>query len=1302
MPGMIRKLWRIGAAVVAGVVVLLALLVGVARIALVQAPEYRAQVEALAGDALGRPVRLGEIDARLGLRGPELSFSDASILTEDGTEILLMADEGSIQFAAWPLLRAELRPGVIRLAGLSLRVEREVGGDEWRLLGAQGPVLGERGTGADPRLPDLAQWPAGQLELADVELKFEDRHLGLPPSTFRLDTLHLRVGGGRLALDAAGVLPESLGGALTLSAAVSAQDARGLPRDWTVGVSFVALDLQALAAASGDPAWLRTRGVVDGNVSVAADARGLVRIAGDAVARDLWLLRDRDGVASTPEVAAPPVPYDVLGAAFEWTRQDAGWDLGLRDLEVVRAERRWRSAAASVSLVGRARESSEPLKKREVLEQLVVRADRLELEDLLPAARWLPAQPRSVVQALMPSGTLHGVDMEIDWARDRRYVAALSGSAGFEAISLAPWNRWPGVRNLSGRISGDLSRGTLTLAGSEAVFSLPSLFRAPLTVTSLAVAAGWARDEEAFSVHVSRMALANEDAALSGRLALELPADGTSPLLEIDAEARDLRLDAAPQYLPVGIMPARVVEWLDRALLAGGVEAAHIHFAGPTRAFPFRGDEGVFKVEFDIDDGVLAFDPRWPQARALEASVRFENEGLWADVQAGRLLDVQAGPARVAIPDLRAGVLTIDGSARGELAALREFALSADLLQRILAPGLAPATVTGGRANAEVALVLPLKALATSRARVELNVADGVAAYDFLGAPLRNIQAQVNIDNAKVTGRGISATLAGSPVLVDVTIDESDAIRLSGGGRLDAAAFSEIFRLPEDPMSGVTDWTGWLQFPAPGAPAPVEFAIHSSLEGMSIGLPEPLRKAAGDTGSLKFSGRFLPDSQLDLELEWDAALRLEARLDRSGAEPRFGIVPDGLSGDLPGLVFSGAIPRLDLGAWIELSGTSYDGSGPLTELIAGGRVLIGELSAPLVDLRDVLVDVSRGATHWSLDLNANRAAGHLDVPFSLYGDEPVTARLDYLWLGAANDPPGTSGEIEVTPANRSEPVGPPVRLNPALIPPLDIQVDDLRYGSIRFGSVSALALHEGDGIELIGLEGIGDGFIFQAEGRSRLSPTVDASRLGVRFQSDDVGATLDFMGFNRGMEAQSGVFEAEVSWQGGLRSDWLEAIEGTATVDIRNGSLVGVDPGAGRVFGLLSVQALPRRLALDFKDVFGKGTSFDRITGDFQLEDGNAYTDNLLMRGPAANMAVVGRTGLVTRDYDQTAVIGADFGGTFPVAGAVVAGPAVGAALFLLAEIFNNPFSAQITYRLTGSWDDPVVARVPTGGGSSN
>ena len=147
---------------------------------------------------------------------------------------------------------------------------------------------------------------------------------------------------------------------------------------------------------------------------------------------------------------------------------------------------------------------------------------------------------------------------------------------------------------------------------------------------------------------------------------------------------------------------------------------------------------------------------------------------------------------------------------------------------------------------------------------------------------------------------------------------------------------------------------------------------------------------------------------------------------------------------------------------------------------------------------------------------------------------------------------------------------------------------------------------------------------------------------------------------------------------------------------LRPVSCVAVQPGAGRVLGLFSVAALPRRLALDFKDLTEKGLAFDSVQGDFELRDGNAFTSNLLLRGPAAEIGIAGRTGLATRDYDQTAVVTGNLGASLPVAGALAGGPAVGAALLLFSQVFKEPLKG-ITrgyYRITGPWDNPTVERV--------
>jgi uncharacterized protein YhdP len=125
----------------------------------------------------------------------------------------------------------------------------------------------------------------------------------------------------------------------------------------------------------------------------------------------------------------------------------------------------------------------------------------------------------------------------------------------------------------------------------------------------------------------------------------------------------------------------------------------------------------------------------------------------------------------------------------------------------------------------------------------------------------------------------------------------------------------------------------------------------------------------------------------------------------------------------------------------------------------------------------------------------------------------------------------------------------------------------------------------------------------------------------------------------------------------------------------------------------MSIVALPRRLSLDFTDVFDKGFGFDALDGTFRIVDGEAYTCDLSLEGPAANIAIIGRASLTEREYEQAAVVAANFGNTLPVVGAVVAGPQVAAALLIFSQIFKKPLQemGQVYYAIDGSWDEPVI-----------
>ncbi len=206
-------------------------------------------------------------------------------------------------------------------------------------------------------------------------------------------------------------------------------------------------------------------------------------------------------------------------------------------------------------------------------------------------------------------------------------------------------------------------------------------------------------------------------------------------------------------------------------------------------------------------------------------------------------------------------------------------------------------------------------------------------------------------------------------------------------------------------------------------------------------------------------------------------------------------------------------------------------------------------------------------------------------------------------------------------------------------------------------------------------------------------PAGTRSSITAALTSTDVKATMQRLDYEPGIVGDELSMLFDLSWSGGPSDEMLATLDGEVKVRIGTGQLEEVKAGAGRVFGLMSFAALPRRLSLDFRDVFGKGFGFDKIQGTFTLVDGDTHTCNLSLESPAADIGIVGRAGLVARDYEQTAVVNASFSNALPVAGALVAGPQVAAALLIISQIFKKPLQevTQVYYAIGGTWDEPII-----------
>jgi uncharacterized protein YhdP len=473
--------------------------------------------------------------------------------------------------------------------------------------------------------------------------------------------------------------------------------------------------------------------------------------------------------------------------------------------------------------------------------------------------------------------------------------------------------------------------------------------------------------------------------------------------------------------------------------------------------------------------------------------------------------------------------------------------------------------------------------------------------------------------------------------------------------------------------------------------------IDSDLRGLGIQLPEPLGKAAADLRPLQVTLDADADQIMTRSAFGDVRALIRMKQNNGAwSLDRGGVRADAVSPALPshrGLRIEGSVKRFVLDDWLALRGEASanpsddpgaEDKATLSDFLQAANVRVADFQLfgyRFADLRGVLQATQSG---WRVDVSGDAATGQVLIPQTFTGTQPLRATMERLVLAKAQETESAGSKDNASPTD------------PRNFPNMQVYVGSLRLGARVIGAVDLKASRVPLGIRFDNVSVLGESARADAQGEWLSTGDGQHSSLSATLESKDVAATLRGLNYTPFIEAKRGAIKASLSWRGGFSSNILEHASGAISVDAETGQLVNLQPGAGRVLGLFSVGALPRRLALDFSDLTEKGLAFDTVHGDFELRDGNAYTSNLLLRGPAAEIGIAGRTGLGTRDYDQTAVVTGNLGASPALAGALAGGPAVGAAVLLFSQIFKEPLKG-ITrgyYRITGPWDDPVVERV--------
>jgi uncharacterized protein YhdP len=376
----------------------------------------------------------------------------------------------------------------------------------------------------------------------------------------------------------------------------------------------------------------------------------------------------------------------------------------------------------------------------------------------------------------------------------------------------------------------------------------------------------------------------------------------------------------------------------------------------------------------------------------------------------------------------------------------------------------------------------------------------------------------------------------------------------------------------------------------------------------------------------------------------------------------------------------GRIGDLRLTDWLA-TGDGASGT-PLQDIYREADLQFDRLAVAGQVLRDTRARIQRGGEAWAVELVGPHVEGTATVPFDTAA-RPLLLDMKRLWLREPEPPVAGEGSAD-----------------PRQVPAVVVKAEDAAVGDWRLGRLEMNVEKAPDGLVARSIAARAASFTIDANAAWRVEGgdvTRQSTRLEGTLASSGVKDTLLQLGYGAVLTGEKARVRATLAWPGAPRSDFLADATGRIAVELTDGQVLEVEPGgSGRLLGLLSVTALPRRLALDFRDVFSKGLGFDEVKGDFRIGSGSAYTCNLGLSGPVADIGIVGRAGFSTRDYDQFAVVRPQMSSVLTVGGAVLGGPVGGATMLLISQLFRKPLGTlgESYYRVTGTWDQPAVDRV--------
>ena len=939
----------------------------------------------------------------------------------------------------------------------------------------------------------------------------------------------------------------------------------------------------------------------------------------------------------------------------------------------------------------------------------------------------VPKDIRAVAVRFKPRGVVRGSSFAWTGYLDKPVTYRIKGAMTDFAINSDA--AIPGVSGFTGTVEGDDKGGKFTVTSRNLQLDVPNLMRAPLKFDALDSDGVWKSTTDAFEVDFARLAFANADLAgeLSGRYSRHR-ADGLKAKeekgpgsLDIKGRLSRAKAIAVAGYLPNGASQTR--DYLEWAVRDGDILSADFSLKGEIFEFPFHnGKGGNFRLAAKVKDIDFRYADRWPIAENVNGELVFENTGFTAKIESGQFFNAKMKATTIAIDDFAARpyMLSINGEADARGEEVARYLRESPLINGVGA--FTKSVAIEGPGRLELAMKIPFNL--PEGAKIPTKISGNYTlrrgqAKPVFGPLVTNLSGTVAFTESGVKSSGIAGVAYGNPVTIAITSGGEDGVVTDFTARADVSQLGDVlpFTMPQQ-VTGATDFTGRISTKDTGN----EVTIDTSLLGVTSGLPAPLAKRSDEARKLRltFTNTGQPGEKISLTVAGNATgavaaptdspdsridARFQRRFDTNGNVLGFrgGVASVGIpisGAAIPdGLWFAGAMPLLDFDGWRQAFETFYppvaaqsaraDAKSGID--IAGFDFKLGGLVAYGRPFDQMTLKGRHSGEDWRLTVDSDDAVGDILWRAGAFSDRgAVRARLQKLVLADEVPQPKTGAPPVQTDAGRV-----------ADFPAVDIIAEKFTLKDRELGKLELRATPMGDnwhidqlaittGHAKLAMDGL-----WQRFGDPQSAPGATAksrTTMNLKMESTNLNALFNQFGFGDYVKGGNAKLEGKISWPGHIYQFQTATLSGNFKVNANDGRFAKIEPGAGKLLGLMSLQSLPRRITLDFRDIFSEGLAFSKIEGDVKIASGIMSTDNFEIKGPAAYIKTSGEVSLPTETVNLKMKVAPLVGEGAALGAAVFLTPVVGAGVYAISKLLEGALSYELS--VTGPWDNPESVQV--------